>query len=82
MDNPEKMATQGTEEEDKQQKHNTTQRNWQHRVHNKCQRIPKGNQKWTTQRNWQHRVHNKRQRIPKGKSKMDNPKKLATQGTQ
>ena len=24
----------------------------------------------------------KRQRIPKGKSKMDNPEKLATQGTQ
>ncbi len=41
-----------------------------------------GNQKWTPQRNWQHRVHNKRQRIPKGKSKMDNPEKLATQGTQ
>ena len=25
---------------------------------------------------------NKRQRIPKGQSKMDNPEKLATQGTQ
>ena len=47
----------------------------------------RGNQKWTIQRNWQYRVHkkqaeNKRQRIPKGKLKMDNPEKLATQGTQ
>ena len=43
-----------------------------------------GNKKWTIQRNWQHRVHkiNKRQRIPKGQSKIDNPEKLATQGTQ
>ena len=30
MDNPEQLATQGTQDEEK---HNTTQRNWQHRVH-------------------------------------------------
>ena len=30
MDNPEKLATQGTQDEEKQ---NTTQRNWQHGVH-------------------------------------------------
>ena len=42
-----------------------------------------GNQKWTIQINWQHRVHNmKRQRLPNEQSKMDNPDKLATQGTQ
>ena len=44
----------------------------------------RGNQKWTNQRNWQHWVHkiNKRERIPKEQSNMDNPKKLATLGTQ
>ena len=49
----------------------------------------RSNQKWTIQRNWQHSVHktktnktNKRQRIPKEQSKMNNPEKLATQGTQ
>ena len=42
-----------------------------------------GNQKWTIQINWQHRVHNmKRQRLPNEQSKIDNPDKLATQGTQ
>ena len=35
------------------------------------------NQKWTIQRNGQHGVHK-----TKGQSKMDNPEKLATQGTQ
>ena len=46
----------------------------------------RGTQTWTIQRNWQHRVHktktNKCQRISKGHSQMDNPEKLATQGTQ
>ena len=41
------------------------------------------NQKWTIQINWQHRAHNmKRQRLPNEQSKIDNPDKLATQGTQ
>ena len=45
--NPEKLATQGTQDKEKQ---NTTQRNWQHRVHktkkNKTQHNP---EKLTTQ---------------------------------
>ena len=49
----------------------------------KRQRIPNEQSKWTIQINWQHRVHNmKRQKLPNGQSKMDNPDKLATQGTQ
>ena len=68
IDNPEKLATQDTQD--------TGQIN--------VREYQRGDQKWTIQRNWQHRVHktNKRQRIPKRQSKMDNPEKLATQGTQ
>ena len=70
MDNPEKLATQGTQD--------TGQIN--------VREYRRGNQKWTIQRNGnigytRHRT-NKCQRIPKGQSKMDNPEKLATQGTQ
>ena len=41
MDNPEKLATQGTQD--------TGQIN--------AKEYQRGNQKWTIQRNWQHRVH-------------------------
>ena len=47
MDNPEKLATQGTQNKDK------------HDV----REYRKGNQKWTLQRNWQHRVHKKKTNI-------------------
>ena len=48
----------------------------------------RSNQKWTILRNWQHREHrtqvkdNKHQKIQKEQSEIDNPEKLATQGTQ
>jgi hypothetical protein len=51
MDNPEKLATWGTQDEENKTK--TIQRNWQHRLHN-----TKKNKTKTIQRNWQHRVHN------------------------
>ena len=92
MDNPEKLAKQGT--------HDTERR----RIHvnlkvspNKRQRISKGQSKMDnpeklakqgTQDTERRRIHvnlkvspNKRQRIPKGQSKMDNPEKLAAQGS-
>ena len=49
MDNPEKLATLGTQGEDKQEW--TIQRNWKHWEH-KTQGEDK--QEWTIQRNWQH----------------------------
>ena len=67
-DNPEKLATQGTQD--------TGQINVREYLGD--------NQKRTIQRNWQHRVHkirhrtNKRQRIPRGQSKKYNLEKLAT----
>jgi len=45
-----------------------------------------GNQEWTIQRHWQHWVHKTQNEdtleITKGQSRMDNPKTLATLGTQ
>ena len=68
MENPEKLATQDTQD--------TGQIN--------VREYQRGNQKQTIQRNWKHSVHktNKRQRIPKEQSEIDNPEKPETQCTQ
>ena len=69
MNNPEKLATQGTQDED-----NKRQRipKGQSKMNNPEKLATQGTQD----------EDNKRQRIPKGQSKMNNPEKLATQGTQ
>jgi hypothetical protein len=66
MDNPEKLATFGTQDTGRRQtkvrvnEEWTIKRNWQHLVH-KTQDEDKsklrGNHEWTIQRNWQHLVH-------------------------
>ena len=71
MDNPETLATLGTQDTG-QTKHNTTQSKWQHRVHK------------TKKNNTQ---HNPEQLATQGtqdedKQNKNNPEKLATQGTQ
>ena len=70
MDNPETLATLGTQDTEQI----NVWENW------------KGNQEWTIQRHWQHWATrhrtNKRSRILKGQSRMDNPETLATLGTQ
>ena len=71
MDNPEKLATYGTQDEG-------AIKNGQSReTGNIGYTRRRDNQTWTIQRNWQHRVHK-----TKGQSNMDNPEKLATYGTQ
>ena len=71
MDNPEKLATLGTQYEG-------AIKNGQSReTGNIGYRRRRGNQKWTIQRNWHHWVNK-----TKGQSKMDSPEKLATLGTQ
>ena len=71
MDNPEKLATLGTQDEG-------AIKNGQSReTGNIGYRRRRGNQKWTIQRNWQHWVNK-----TKGQSKMDSPKKLATRRRQ
>jgi hypothetical protein len=71
MDNPEKLATLGTQDEG-------AIKNGQSReTGNIGYRRRRGNQKWRIQRNWQHWVNK-----TKGQSKMDSPEKLATLGTQ
>jgi hypothetical protein len=45
-DNPEKLATYGTQYDGK--KHNTIQRNWQHRVHNMKEKTKDNPEKLTT----------------------------------
>ena len=57
MDNPEKRATYGTQDEEK---HNTTQRNGQHTVHktkkNITQHRETGNIRYTRRRKTQHNI--------------------------
>jgi hypothetical protein len=85
MDNPKKLATCGTQDEDKQ---NTTQRNWQHVVHktktNKTQHRETGNMWYTRRRQTK---HNTKKLATCGtqdedKQNKNNPEKLATCGTQ
>ena len=65
MDNPEKLATFGTQDTGRRQtklrgnEKWSIQRNWQHLVHKTQDEDKKlrGNQEWTIQRNWQHLVH-------------------------
>jgi hypothetical protein len=67
MDNPEKLATYGTQDEGAikhGQSRDTGNIGYTRR---------RDNQTWTIQRNWQHMVHK-----TKGQSNMDNPEKLAT----
>ena len=86
MDNPETLATQGTQDT---QGHKSEMDNPLVTLETtNIREYRTSNQKWTIQRNWQHRVHrtqvedNKHQRIPNEQSEMDNPEKLVTQGTQ
>ena len=86
MDNPEKLATYGTQDEGAI-KHGqsretgnigyTRRRAIKHGQSRETGNIGytrrRGNQTWTIQRNWQHMVHK-----TKGQSNMDNPNKLAT----
>ena len=94
MKNPEKLATQGTQDK-------LTLENTAGAINNEQSRetgnigyirqfylinvreYQRGNHKQTIQRNWQHSVNkkvllNKRQRIPKAQSQMDNLEKLTT----
>ena len=97
-DNPEKLPTQGTQDTGeinvreyrrdnaKGQSRETGNKGYTRHRTNKCQRIPKGQEKGQSRETGnigytRHRT-NKCQRIPKGQSKIDNPDKLATQGTQ
>ena len=71
MDNPEKRATWGTQDEG-------AIKNGQSReTGNMGYTRRRGNQKWIIQRNGQHGVHK-----TKGQSKIDNPEKRATWSTQ
>ena len=98
MDNPEKLATQDTQDTGQinVKEYRRCNKNGQsretgnigytrHRT-NKCQRIPKGQKKWTIQRNWQHRIHKTQDKSmlenTEGAIQKDNSEKLATQGTQ
>ena len=76
-ENPEKLATQGTQDEEKQD-NNTTQPRETGNIGYTRRRKTKQKHN-TTQRNWQHRVH----KTKKNKTKTQhNLEKLATQGTQ
>ena len=67
MDNPEKLATYGTQDE------GAIKHGQSRETGNIGYTRRRGNQTWTIQRNWQHMVHK-----TKGQSNMDNPEKLAT----
>ena len=67
MDNPEKLATKGTQDE------GAIKHGQSRETGNIGYTRRRGNQTWTIQRNWQHRIHK-----TKGQSNMDNPEKLAT----
>ena len=77
MDNPEKLATYGTQDKRRRQTKQTIQRNWQHKVH-MIKDVFKQN-KQCCQRNWQHMVHKIKD---EDMYKTNNPEKLATYGTQ
>ena len=66
MKNPENVATQGTQDEDTKMLDNTKRAI----KHGESREYRKDNQKWRIQR------------IPKRLSKLENPEKVATQGTQ
>ena len=54
MDNPEKLATMGTQDTRRRQ---TKQNNKRIILYINVREYRSGNQKWTIQRNWQHWVH-------------------------
>ena len=70
MDNPETLATLGTQDTEQ--------------IHVRDNQ--KGNQEWTIQRHWKHWVHKTQNKytleITNVQSRMDNPETLATLGTQ
>ena len=70
MDNPEKLVTQGTQD--------TGQINF---LENTEGTIKNGQPRETVDIGYTRHRTNKRQRTPKGQSIMDNPEKLAIQGT-
>ena len=96
MDNPEKLATQGTQdtgqingreyrrgnEKDNPEKLATqgTQDKDKQMLENTEEAIKNGQPRETVNIGYTRDRTNKRQRIPKGQSKMDNPEKLAIQG--
>ena len=67
MDNPEKLATWGTQDD------GAIKDGQSRETGNIGYTGGRGNQRWTIQRNGQHRVHK-----TTGQSKMDNPEKQAT----
>ena len=64
MDNPEKLATYGTqytlENTEGEIKNGQPRKSGNIGYTINVREYRRGNQKWTTQRIWQHRVHNKR----------------------
>jgi hypothetical protein len=92
MDNPEKLATLGTQDTGQRQTKQGAIKNGQSREtgnigntrHKMKTNKTRGNQEWTIQRNWQHWVHKTQgeDKQNKRQSRMDNPEKLATLGTQ
>jgi hypothetical protein len=84
MDNQEKLATSGTQDINNGQSRETGNIVYtRHRT--KVRENQRDNEEWTIQTNWQHWVHktqDKGYRKPKWQSRIDNPKKLATLGTQ
>jgi hypothetical protein len=92
MDNPEKLATLGTQDTGRRQTKQGAIKNGQSRetgnIRNTRHRTKtnktRGNQEWTIQRNWQHWEHKTQDedKQNKGQSSIDDPETLATLGTQ